>query len=146
MAIRSARVLALCAGYGGLEMGLAMECQHRVVPVCYVEREAAAVGVLAQAMAGKRLAQAPIWSDLRTFDARAWRGRVDIITAGYPCQPESLAGLCRGENDPRWVWSHIARIIDECQPALVFAENVDADMAASAGRAVQIGLFAEDMT
>ncbi len=72
--------------------------------------------------------QAPIWSDVSTFDARPWRDVVDIVTGGYPCQPFSHAGKRLGEADPRHLWPHFARIISECQPQLVFCENVAAHL------------------
>ena len=50
------------------------------------------------------------------LDGRPWRGAVDIVTAGYPCQPFSLAGRRRGSDDPRHLWPHIARIVRECAP------------------------------
>ncbi len=67
---------------------------------------------------------APIWDDLRTFDGRPWRGSVGCVTAGYPCQPFSVAGKKRGADDPRHLWPEVARIVDECRSPLVFLENV----------------------
>src|SRR5690606_37012284 len=55
---------------------------------------------------------------------RPWRGAVDIVTAGYPCQPFSVAGKRRGADDPRHLWPHVARIIGEVEPPFVFLENV----------------------
>src|SRR5690606_19161558 len=55
---------------------------------------------------------------------RPWRGAVDIVTAGYPCQPFSVAGKRRGADDPRHLWPHVARIIGEIKPPFVFLENV----------------------
>lgn len=67
---------------------------------------------------------APVWDDVATFDGRPWRGAVDIVTAGYPCQPFSVAGKRRGADDPRHLWPHVARIIGEAEPPFVFLENV----------------------
>jgi DNA (cytosine-5)-methyltransferase 1 len=75
-------------------------------------------------MEEKALAEAPIWSDLRTFDGKPWRGVVDLITGGYPCQPFSSAGKRLGEDDPRHLWPEIRRIIEEIKPCFVFFENV----------------------
>lgn len=115
--------LALCAGIGGLELGVGLAVPE-FRTVCYVEGEAYAASILAARMAEGCLAQAPIWDDLRTFDGRPWRGVVDILTAGYPCQPFSLAGKRRGVDDERHLWPDIARVIEECEPELVFCENV----------------------
>ncbi|MFN3748216.1 MAG: DNA cytosine methyltransferase [Sphingorhabdus sp.] len=116
--------ISLCAGYGGLDLGIAIaEPSYRTV--CYVEREAHAAAALVARMADQALDQALIWDDLKTFDGRAWRGRIHILTAGYPCQPFSLAGKRRGEADPRHLWPDVARIIDEARPTAIFAENVE---------------------
>lgn len=117
MALRS---LSLCAGVGGIDLGLHEWCRT----VGYVEREAFAAACLVARMEDAALDPAPVWDDLTTFDGRAWRGGVDLISAGYPCQPFSVAGKRAGENDPRHLWPHVARIIREVEPALVFLENV----------------------
>lgn len=75
-------------------------------------------------MEEKTLDRAPIWDDLSTFDGRPWRGRVDLVTGGYPCQPFSLAGARRGAADPRHLWPHVRRIVEEVRPPLCFFENV----------------------
>ncbi len=115
--------LSLCAGAAGLDLGL-----HIALPayrtVCYVEREAYAAAVLVARMEDASLGRAPVWDDVATFDGRGWRGCVDIISAGYPCQPFSLAGHMRGSDDPRHLWPHIARVVRECAPPFVFLENV----------------------
>ena len=115
--------IALCAGVGGLELGLHI-AEPRYRTVCYVERDSFAASALVARMADASLCKAPVWSDLATFDGRAWRGVVDLISAGYPCQPFSTAGRRKGEKDPRHLWPHVARIIRESEPRLVFLENV----------------------
>jgi len=92
--------------------------------VCYVEREAYAAATLVARMEDAALDTAPVWDDVGTFDGRPWRGAVDILTGGYPCQPFSVAGQRKGAEDPRHLWPHFARIIGECQPEWVFLENV----------------------
>lgn len=117
------RALHLCSGYGGFELGLRMAgvpCRT----VLNIERDAHAAAVLVARMEDKALDRAPIWDDLTTFDGTAWRGRVDLITAGFPCQPFSAAGRKRGVSDDRWLWPEIARIIREVGPRYVFLENV----------------------
>ena len=117
-------VLSLCSGYGGLDLGLDIATGGATRTVCYVEREAFAAAILAARMEEKALDAAPVWSDLRTFDGRPWRGVVDCITGGYPCQPFSFAGKRLGEHDERHLWPDIARIIGEIEPGIVFFENV----------------------
>lgn len=116
--------LALCAGAAGLELGVAAALGEHYRAIAYVERAAEAACLLADHMAASLLAPAPIWDDVKTFDGKPWRGVVDIVTAGFPCQPFSVAGLRRGHEDERHLWPHIARIIGECQPGIVFLENV----------------------
>ena len=115
--------LALCAGFGGIEQGL-----ESILPdystVCYVEGEAYPVAVLIEKMEKGRIHPAPIWSDLRTFEGTRWRGTVDIISGGFPCQPYSQAGKLRGKDDARNLWPDVVRIISEVRPKIIFMENV----------------------
>lgn len=114
------RALHLCSGYGGFEIAL----RGIARTVCHVERDSYAAATLVARMDEARLDRAPIWSDLVTFDGSAWRGRVDIVTAGLPCQPFSAAGQRRGLDDERHLWPHARRIIAEVGPRYVFLENV----------------------
>jgi len=115
--------LSLCAGAGAIDLGLTIACpEYRTV--CYVEREAYAAAILVARMEDAALDKAPVWHNITTFEGRPWRGAVDILTGGYPCQPFSVAGKRQGAEDPRHLWPHFARIIGECQPEWVFLENV----------------------
>lgn len=110
--------LALCAGAGGLELGIAIaESEYRCVAA--IENEADAARILR-----KRHPSARIFRDVVGFDARRLDGCVDIVSAGFPCQPHSVAGQRKGTADERWIWPDIARIISECNPPVVFLENV----------------------
>lgn len=124
--------LSLCTGYGGIDLGLAA-----VLPglrtVCYVEREAFAIANLGASMEAGSLHSAPIWDDLQTFDGTPWRGIVDILSGGVPCQPFSIAGKRLADDDPRHLWPQITRIIDECRPRVVFLENVEGIISAKLG-------------
>lgn len=120
------RTLALFAGGGGIERGIRLAVQASRV-VCYVEREAHACAVLAARMGEGSVAQAPIWSDVCTFDGRPWRGSVDLVCGGFPCQDISVAGNGAGLDGARsGLWREYRRIVEECEPALVFIENVAA--------------------
>ena len=116
--------LSLCAGYGGIDLGLSRAFGD-VRPVAYVEIEAFAVANLVAKMEAGELAPAPIWSNLKTFDWGLFRGQVDVLSGGFPCQPFSVAGKHRGDEDPRHLWPYIARGIRIIRPAFVFLENVD---------------------
>lgn len=126
-------VLALCAGIGGLELGVHAACPSARV-VGYIERDPDAVSVLRARIGDGQLDDAPIWDDVRTFDGAPWRGCVDLVTAGYPCQPESTAGQRRGANDERWLWADIWRCVRDVEPRYLFLENVAAHLTGTFGR------------
>lgn len=113
----------LCSGYGGFELGFKL-AGIDARTVAHVERDTYAAATLVARMGEKALDQAPIWDDLTTFDGPAWRGKVDCITAGFPCQPFSQAGKKLGVEDDRWIWPAIKRIISDVGPSFVFLENV----------------------
>ena len=64
------------------------------------------------------------YEDITKTDFREWRGRVNVLTGGFPCQPFSCAGKRRGAEDDRYLWPHMHRCINEIQPDWVVAENV----------------------
>lgn len=115
------RVLSLCAGIGGIDLGLRALGARTV---CYVEREAFAASALVARMETAELDSAPIWDDITTFDARAWRGAVDLVVGGYPCQPFSVAGRRRGDADERHLWPDVLRVLVDSGAPLLFCENV----------------------
>ena len=116
--------VGLCAGYGGIELGLRRVIRNlRTVALC--EIEAYAVANLVSKMEAGLLDPAPIWPDLKTFPWGAFRDRVDILTGGYPCQPFSAAGQRKGKDDPRHLWPWIADGIRLLRPRCCFFENVE---------------------
>ncbi|QYA12952.1 DNA cytosine methyltransferase [Rhizobium sp. AB2/73] len=116
-------LLSICTGGGGLDLGVELAIPSART-VCMVEREAFAIANLVSAMEAGLLAPAPIWSDVRTFDGRRWRGCVDGLIGGIPCQPHSIAGKKRGSIDERDLWSPTRRIIVQARVRLVLIENV----------------------
>lgn len=122
-------ILSICTGGGGLDLGVELAVPS-ARSVCMVEREAFAVAQLVSAMEAGLMAPAPIWSDARTFDGRAWRGAVDGLIGGIPCQPHSLAGRKQGQNDARDLWSTARRIIVQSRAWFVVIENVGGMLAA----------------
>lgn len=113
--------LALFAGVGGGILG-GLLCGFRTV--CAVEIEPYCREVLLRRQRDGVLPMFPIWDDVRTFDGRPWRGLVDVITAGFPCQPFSVAGKGEAEDDSRNMWPDTIRIIGEVQPVACLLENV----------------------
>src|SRR3990167_5451436 len=115
--------LSLCAGVGGFDLGLKCAIQE-VRTICYVEIEPFCQEILLRRMYDGWLDRAPIWPDLKTFDGHPWRGLVDIVHGGYPCQPFSTAGKRAGNADPRHLWPDVAQVVAEIRPPLCFFENV----------------------
>ncbi|WP_354553904.1 DNA cytosine methyltransferase [Rhizobium aquaticum] len=127
--------LALCAGVGGLEVGLHIaEPGYRTV--CYVEREVFPAATLVARMADAALDNAPVWDDVTTFDGVPWRRKVHLVTGGYPCQPFSFSGLRKGEDDPRHLWPSIRRIVSEVEPEWCFFENVEGHLSLGASTVI----------
>jgi DNA (cytosine-5)-methyltransferase 1 len=116
--------VGLCAGYGGIELGL-----KRVLPalrsVALCEIEAFAIANLVAKMEAGLMDAAPVWTDLKTFPWESFRDRVDVLTGGYPCQPFSAAGKRAGKDDPRHLWPWIADGIAAMRPRVCFFENVE---------------------
>jgi DNA (cytosine-5)-methyltransferase 1 len=113
--------LGLFAGIGGLEIGL--ERAGLVSPVCFVEKDAYAQKVLA-----KRFPEVPIWDDVTTFDGKAWKGYIDFISGGFPCQDVSASGKQEGikSGTRSGLWFEFKRIVGEIRPTMFVAENVAA--------------------
>jgi len=112
--------LALFAGAGGILGGKLLGWRT----VCAVEWDGYARDVLVARQNDGCLSPFPIWDDVQTFDGKPWRGRVDVISGGFPCQDISSAGKGAGIDGERsGMWSHMARIIGEVRPSYVFVEN-----------------------
>lgn len=113
--------MALFAGAGGGILGgklLGWEC------VCAVEWEPYPAAVLAARQNEGFLPPFPIWDDVQTFDGRPWRGLVDVVSGGFPCQDISAAGKGEGITGERsGMWKHMARIIGEVRPRYALVEN-----------------------
>jgi len=113
--------LALFAGAGGGILGGKLLGWRTV---CAVEREPYAASVLAQRQNDGLLPAFPIWDDVCTFDGRPWRGVVDVVSGGFPCQDISAAGKGAGIDGERsGLWGEMARIVGEVRPRFVFVEN-----------------------
>jgi len=113
--------LALFAGAGGGILGgkiLGWRC------VCAVEIEPYCRAVLCQRQNDGILSPFPIWDDVRTFDGKPWKGIIDVVSGGFPCQDISIAGKGDGISGKRsGLWGEMARIISEVQPRFAYIEN-----------------------
>lgn len=131
--------LALFAGAGGGILGGHLLGWRTV---CAVEREPYATAVLAARQNDGLLPPFPIWDDVCTFDGKPWRGRVDVVSGGFPCQDISAAGKGAGIDGERsGLWKHMARIVGEVRPQYVFVEN--SPLLIKRGLAVVLGDLAE---
>lgn len=115
------RELALFTGAGGGILGTRL-LGWRVV--CGVEIDPYCREILLRRQEEGHLEPFPIWDDARTFKGKPWRKKVDVITAGFPCQPFSVAGKRLGVDDKRNLWPEAYRIIQEVRPRHVLLENV----------------------
>ncbi|KKN31167.1 hypothetical protein LCGC14_0826760 [marine sediment metagenome] len=118
--------LSLFSGAGGGLLGT-----HHLLgwnTIGYVEYDDYCQRVIAQRIKDGLLDEAPIFGDIRTFTdsgcAELYRGVTDVITAGFPCQPFSVAGKREGEQDSRNLWPETAAVIRLVRPAYAFLENV----------------------
>ena len=113
--------LALFAGAGGGILGGALLGWRTV---CAVEIDKYAASVLLARQNDKILSPFPVWDDVCTFDGRPWRGIVDVVSGGFPCQDISVAGRGEGITGARSrLWSEMARVVCEVRPQFVFVEN-----------------------
>ena len=117
--------LEFCAGYGGIGLGLKNIFGERMRTIAYCELEGYAQANLISKMEKGLMDVAPLWNDLKTFPYESFHGLVDILIAGYPCQPFSSAGKRAGKEDPRHLWPWIADGIRLLQPRMCFFENVE---------------------
>jgi len=113
--------LALFAGAGGGILGGKLLGWRTV---CAVEWEPYPASVLVARQNDGILPPFPIWDDVQTFDGKPWRGIVDVVSGGFPCQDISSAGKGAGIDGERsGMWREMARIICEVEPRFVFVEN-----------------------
>ena len=113
--------LALFAGAGGGILGGHLLGWRTV---CAVEWEQYPASVLCARQNDGLLPPFPIWDDVQTFDGKPWRGIVDVVSGGFPCQDISIAGNGDGlEGERSGMWREMARIIHEVRPRYVFVEN-----------------------
>lgn len=113
--------LALFAGAGGGILGGKLLGWNTVGAV---EIEEYPRNVLLQRQRDGILRPFPIWDDVTTFDGRPWRGLVDVVTGGFPCQDISVAGKGAGITGARsGLWGEMFRIIREVRPRFAFMEN-----------------------
>ena len=110
------RVLDLFSGIGCFSLGLESVGMETVA---FCEMDA-----FCQKVLKKHWPNVPIHSDIKELDGNEYRGAVELICGGFPCQPFSVAGEQRGAEDDRALWPEMFRVICEVQPTWVIGENV----------------------
>ena len=110
------RVLDLFSGIGGFSLGLE-SVGMETVAFCEMDK-------FCQKVLKKHWPDVPIHSDIKELDGHEYRGTVELVCGGFPCQPYSVAGEQRGSLDDRHLWPEMLRVISEVQPTWVIGENV----------------------
>lgn len=118
--------LSLFTGIGGID--LAAEWAG-FETVAMVERDKFCQQVLA-----KKFPNVPIYDDVTTFDGYKYEKEIDLLSAGFPCQPHSLAGKRKASGDERDLWSEVVRILGETKPRFFLGENVPGLLTSESGR------------
>jgi DNA (cytosine-5)-methyltransferase 1 len=113
--------LDLFSGIGGFSLGLESAGLVETVAFCDFDQ-------YCQQVLNKNFPGVPVYGDVKELNYEKLKAdgidQVDIITGGYPCQPFSVAGRKKGEQDPRHVWPEMFRLIKELRPTWVIGENV----------------------
>ena len=110
------RLLDLFSGIGGFSLG--MEATKRIKTIGFVEKDK-----FCQKVLQKNFKNIPIEEDIRNVKGSNYAA--DIVSGGFPCQPFSVAGKRRGQDDDRYLWDETIRVVAETKPKWFVGENVD---------------------
>jgi DNA (cytosine-5)-methyltransferase 1 len=105
--------LDLFSGIGGFALA-AKWCGIETIQFVEIDK-------FCQKILTKNFPNIPIHDDIKTF---YFNKKIDLLTGGFPCQGFSIAGKKRGKYDNRYLWPEMYRIIKECKPNWIIAENV----------------------
>ena len=128
------KVLDLFSGIGGFSLGLE---RAGMQTVAFCENDP-----FCQKVLQKNWPNIPIHNDIRELDGNEFRGKVDLICGGFPCQPFSVAGKRKGTEDNRDLWPQMFRIIQQAKPTWIIGENV-ANFTSMAFRRTKVDLESE---
>ena len=121
------KVLDLFSGIGGFSLGLE-RAGMETVAFCEFDKHA-------QKVLKKHWPEVPIHEDVRTLDGKQYRGAVDVVCGGFPCQDLSAAGKQAGiDGDRSGLYREMLRIIGECMPRYAIFENVAGLLSGESGR------------
>jgi DNA (cytosine-5)-methyltransferase 1 len=110
------KVLDLFSGIGGFSLGLE-RAGFETVAFCEIDP-------FCRKVLNKHWPDVPIHEDIKELDGEQYKGTVELVCGGFPCQPFSVAGKQRGADDDRALWPEMLRVIREVQPTWVIGENV----------------------
>lgn len=110
------KVLDLFSGIGGFSLGLE-RAGFETVAFCEIDK-------FCQQVLKKHWPNTPIHEDITKLDGSQYAGTIDLVCAGFPCQPFSVAGKQKGKDDNRYLWPEMFRIIQESKPTWIIGENV----------------------
>lgn len=128
------KYLSVCSGVGGFDYGLDRSGWS---PVAMCEAEDYPVAVLR-----RHWPDVPVHRDMRTLDGRQYRGGIDAVVGGIPCQPFSTSGKQRGTDDPRHLFPHFLRLMRESDAPVGLIENVRGLLSNRGGESFHIMLNA----
>jgi DNA (cytosine-5)-methyltransferase 1 len=121
LAEKTYRHFDICSGIGGFALGLGWTGRIQTIGFCEIDP-------YPQAVLNRRFPDIPVFNDVKALADEYTKGiiprNIDILTAGYPCQPFSQAGKQRAEEDPRHLWPWISEFIAQARPAFCLFENV----------------------
>lgn len=121
------KVLDLFSGIGGFSLGLE-RAGFETVAFCEFNK-------YARSVLDKHWPNVPIYNDVRLLDGKQFRGTVDIVCGGFPCQDLSNCGVQKGfEGDRSSLYTEMLRIISECLPRYAIFENVSGLLTGNNGR------------
>lgn len=107
---------SLFSGIGGFDLAAEWMGWENVFQV---EKDSFCQKVLAKNFPGTAR-----YGEIKEFNGTKYRGAVDVLSGGFPCQPFSIAGKTQGKEDPRYLWPEMLRVIQEIDAPVVVGENV----------------------
>lgn len=119
--------LDLFSGIGGFALAARWLGGIKTIGFCEIDP-------FCQKVLAKNFPGVPIHDDIKTLTDRTFPGRIDLITAGFPCQPHSQAGKKQASKDDRDLWPELYRVICKVQPRWIVLENVPGLLSSEAGR------------
>ena len=126
---RKLKILDLFSGIGGFSLGLESTGGFETVAFCEFDKHARLV-------LNKHWPDIKIYNDVRTLDAKPYKGSIDVVCGGFPCQDFSVAGKKKGitEGERSNLYTEMLRVISECLPRYAIFENVTGLLTGESGR------------